>query len=143
MTLREHLTAIGAPPEFVRWAADMTAERAWTGCSVSAWSVYWAARTPVNSPESVVRAAVDIAGQTTDNGGFNRELVRRIDAESDLQLQICGGPEEWEMAVAASREVWRPYAEVAHNAVHKANGPDFTANLRDKLRIPWRENWTT
>lgn len=61
MTLQEHLASLGACEDAREWAADKPAKEVWGTCPRADWMLWWAARTPANSKQDIVRVAAAIA----------------------------------------------------------------------------------
>lgn len=57
MTLQDHLKNIGACEEARQWAGTRSALEAWEQCERADWLLWWAAKTPANDHQGIVRAA--------------------------------------------------------------------------------------
>lgn len=161
MNLREHLISLGACQPALDWVGSRPAVLAWRECQSASWLLWWAARTSVNEPESVVRFAAALHRQMAAQVGTKEDFGGKIPPgwaeDTDLEceakeamlwekgaqlaaiMETSSLPKFWEDWAVRCAEIWREPSLRAWRAAVKAYGPDYCLNARDQIRQPWRE----
>ncbi len=129
-------------------------------CQRASWLLWWAARTPVNSMEQIVRVAsmlADLAGDmlptTPPDGKPRREIGALLKicevttaitwedaATQAVSIPTEGQPAFWESVAAKENAIWQEAAQDAWMLTVRATGPDFCMHVRAVLRLPWQES---
>jgi hypothetical protein len=116
--LQQHLDSLSACAEARQWAGSRTAREAWDQCERADWLLWWAARTPANNQQAIVRAACACA----------RTALQYVPASEDRPRLAIEAAERWvndpteENRQAAEAAAWAAWA-----AETEAGNAGFTA----------------
>jgi hypothetical protein len=155
--LRDHLDSLGACMASIVWSRGKSAASAWSDCDRVSWMLWWAARTPINSAEEVVRFACWLAkpaptariSQLEKLG--DTELRDVVDCEVSIEkilsdavvaastLDIAALADFWEGIDQSISAVWKEAAQTAWAWAVFSKGMDPCTNARSVLRCPWKE----
>ncbi len=152
-----HLAGIGACEDARAWALYRTSSQAWKDCWWAPWLLWWAARTPVNSKQAIVRYAIKwhalSAGDPLGMGDkvvpeFDpAKLLERIERQANrLQaeaiLDASTGPaaaDRWDRYMQDVDALWSAAALDMWVLALRTLGPDYCTQIRAAFRQPWRE----
>lgn len=139
--LQAHLAAIRACLEAREWAAGKDALTVWETCERADWLLWWAARTPINSHQDIVRVAAKIA-RTIAHLNTDPRVMAALEAAE----RWAENPTEENKAEAAEAAVraaaWAAWAAEAAVEAARAAAEAQKTNcdiVRSICKLPWSE----